>query len=144
MVDPEPPRRPGISRRRFVGGLGAAGAVGVGAALVGKSVIWSDSDKSDSTSAEAAAVDFYGTHQAGIATPAQDRLLFGAFDVLGGSRRSDLVGLLKQWTAASAQFAAGRQIGRNDVDVAPPDDTGEALDLAPARLTISAVRRARA
>lgn len=136
MVESEPPTKPAISRRRFVGGLGAAGAVGVGAALVGKSVIWTDSDGSDATTSTAPAVDFYGAHQAGIATPAQDRLLFGAFDVTSASR-ADLVALLKQWTSACAQFAGGRQIGRNDVEAAPPDDTGEALDLAPARLTMT-------
>jgi deferrochelatase/peroxidase EfeB len=138
MVDSEPSPKPAISRRRFVGGLGVAGAAGVGAALVGKS-IWTDADNSGSqisSASKAAAVDFYGAHQAGIATPAQDRLLFGAFDVLSATR-SDLVALLKQWTAASARFAEGRQIGRNDVEAAPPDDTGEALDLAPARLTIT-------
>jgi deferrochelatase/peroxidase EfeB len=135
MVESEPEPKPAISRRRFVGGLGVAGAAGIGAALVGKS-IWDGSDGSDATANTAPVVDFYGAHQAGIATPAQDRLLFGAFDVTSTSR-SDLVTLLKQWTSASAQFAAGRQIGINNVGVAPPDDTGEALDLPPARLTMT-------
>jgi deferrochelatase/peroxidase EfeB len=136
VVDSEPPPKSAISRRRFVGGLGAAGAAGVGAALVGKSVIWRDSDRSDATTANAPTVEFHGVHQAGIATPAQDRLLFGAFDVMT-ERRSDLVALFRHWTSAGTQFATGRQIGRNDVEVAPPDDTGEALDLSPARLTIT-------
>jgi deferrochelatase/peroxidase EfeB len=92
MAKSEPQPLPAISRRRFVGGLGAAGAAGVGAALVGKAVIWPDSDHSGSSAAvasRAAAVDFYGAHQAGIATPAQDRLLFGAFDVLSATRMRD-------------------------------------------------------
>ena len=33
---------------------------------------------------------FYGPHQAGIVTPAQDRLHFAAFDVVEGARREDL------------------------------------------------------
>jgi deferrochelatase/peroxidase EfeB len=123
-----------ISRRRFVGGLGLAGAAGVGATLAAKSTFWSPSSSDGSSSS--AAVDFYGEHQAGIATPAQDRLLFGAFDVLDASR-GDLVGLLHEWTAASAHFATGNEIGRNDVPAAPNDDTGEALGLAPSRLTVT-------
>ena len=84
----------------------------------------------------ASTVDFYGEHQAGIATPAQDRLLFGSFDVTS-AKRSDLVDLLHEWTAASATLTTGDEIGRNNVDAAPPDDTGEALGLAAARLTIT-------
>ncbi|HEX4489990.1 MAG TPA: iron uptake transporter deferrochelatase/peroxidase subunit [Acidimicrobiia bacterium] len=122
-----------ISRRKFVGGLGIAGAAGVGATLAGKSTFW---ETSSSSASPGGAVAFYGDHQAGIATPAQDRLLFGAFDVLDATR-GDLVGLLHDWTEASARFAAGNEIGRNDVLAAPPDDTGEALGLQPAQLTMT-------
>ena len=124
-----------ISRRRFFGGLGVAGAAGVGAALIGKSTFWSSDPAADSVTS-ARAVDFYGEHQAGIATPAQDRLLFGSFDVLDASRK-DLVDLLHEWTVAAATMTTGRMIGRNDVAAAPNDDTGEALGLAPSRLTIT-------
>jgi deferrochelatase/peroxidase EfeB len=123
-----------VSRRRFVGGLGAAGAAGVGAALVGKSTIWSSS--SSSPSVNPATVDFYGAHQAGIATPAQDRLLFGSFDVTT-ERRTDLVAMLQAWTDAAARLATGAELGRNNSRPAPPDDTGEALGLPAARLTIT-------
>ena len=41
---------------------------------------------------------FHGRHQAGIATPAQDRLHFAAFDVEEGLRADDLRGLLREWS----------------------------------------------
>jgi deferrochelatase/peroxidase EfeB len=133
----EPGSGPPVSRRALLGGIGAAGA---GAVLGGLVV----ADRGDRASAEtpvgandAGAVEFYGSHQAGIATPVQDRLLFGSFDVLPGTSRADLVALLKDWTAIGARLAAGRELGRNDVAPAPPDDTGEALGLSPSRLTMT-------
>src|SRR5262249_61573295 len=80
---------------------------------------------------------FYGPHQSGIATPAQDRLHFAAFDVVTDSA-SELRDLLRTWTAAAALMAAGQPAGPgNDDPDAPPDDTGEAVGLHPARLTIT-------
>ena len=88
--------------------------------------------------AQSGTVDFYGPHQAGIATPAQERLVYGAFDLLDDDRRV-LQTLLQQWTGAAADLAAGRPVG----PVAPtdpsaaPSDTGEAIGLSPANLTIT-------
>jgi deferrochelatase/peroxidase EfeB len=83
---------------------------------------------------------FYGTHQAGITTPAQDRLHFAAFDVTTSSRR-DLIELLRAWTEAAARMTRGAGAGplgptSGDYD-APPDDTGEAIGLPAAGLTIT-------
>ncbi|GAA3041249.1 hypothetical protein GCM10020229_60520 [Kitasatospora albolonga] len=50
-------------------------------------------------------VPFYGEHQAGIATPVQDRLHFAAFDVSTTSRDA-LVRVLKEWTKAAAVMTA--------------------------------------
>ena len=84
-------------------------------------------------------VAFYGEHQAGIATPAQDRLALAAFDVTDGARRSDLIALLRDWTAAAAAMTAGRPVpGSSAVPAAPPADTGEAAGLPPASLTLTA------
>ena len=44
-------------------------------------------------------VPFYGEHQAGIATPAQDRLHFAAFDLVDESR-AELRELLREWSQA--------------------------------------------
>ena len=83
---------------------------------------------------------FYGEHQAGIVTPAQDRLHFASFD-LTTDKRSELIALLKNWTEASARMSRGQQVGEygavNGPYEAPPEDTGEALGLPPAGLTLT-------
>ena len=53
---------------------------------------------------------FRGEHQAGIVTPAQDRLHFAAFDVLTDSR-DELVDLLQRWTLAAEQMTRRRAGG---------------------------------
>jgi deferrochelatase/peroxidase EfeB len=100
-------------------------------------------DDSGSPAAAAAssgeAVAFHGRHQAGIATPVQDRLHFAAFDVTTEDR-DELAALLKEWTRAAERMTAGRPIGggaAGGIPEAPPDDTGEALGLRPARLTLT-------
>jgi deferrochelatase/peroxidase EfeB len=126
-----------IGRRRLLGlaGAGAAGLVtagAVGAALRGSGA--------PATDAAGAAVPFFGPHQAGIVTPAQDRLHFVAFDV-NTSDRAAVIGLLQDWTAAAARMTAGRDAGPigavNGQPEAPPDDTGEVIGLPPAQLTLT-------
>ena len=47
-------------------------------------------------------------------------------------------GLLRSWSQAAERMTAGRPVGDvNDVALAPPQDTGEALGLSPARLTVT-------
>jgi deferrochelatase/peroxidase EfeB len=129
---------PRLSRRQMlaIGGAGAAGlaTAGVaGAALRGRAA-------GDPAADAASTVEFYGDHQAGIVTPAQDRLHFVAFDVITQDR-SELISLLKKWTAAAARMTAGLDAGVvgavNGVPEAPPDDTGEALGLPPSQLTLT-------
>ncbi len=82
---------------------------------------------------------FHGRHQAGIATPVQDRLHFAAFDVVTDDR-AELIGLLKEWTRAASRMARGEEVGEGAVGGpawGPPDDTGEALGLKPSRLTVT-------
>lgn len=82
-------------------------------------------------------VPFYGAHQAGIATPVQDRLAFAAFDVTTVSVQ-DLQVLLGTWAAAAAQMTRGLPVGAVETDPqSPPIDTGEADGLSAARLTIT-------
>jgi len=67
--------------------LGAGAASGIAAAGVAGYEIGSSSSDSGSGAAVAGEpVAFYGRHQAGIATPAQDRLHFAAFDVVVDDR----------------------------------------------------------
>ncbi|MDG4862549.1 iron uptake transporter deferrochelatase/peroxidase subunit, partial [Streptomyces sp. T-3] len=86
-----------------------------------------------------AAVPFHGAHQAGIATAVQDRLHFASFDVKTKDR-AELIALLKEWTKAAELMTQGHPVGAGaygGLVEAPPDDTGEALGLKPARLTLT-------
>ena len=82
-------------------------------------------------------VPFYGPHQAGIDTAAQDRLHFAAFDLLSEDP-AELRELMRAWTVAAAEASAGEMVGSvNDVQLAPPEDTGETVGLLPSRLTVT-------
>lgn len=127
------------SRRKMLGrALGAAGAVAAGGAGYGVAKAASPSPAtSPAAAAVSATVPFYGSHQAGIATPAQDRLAFAAFDVTSESA-ADLRVLLGTWAAAAAQMTKGAPIGAVETDPqSPPIDTGEAAGLGAARLTVT-------
>ena len=87
-----------------------------------------------------ATVPFRDTYQAGIATPAQDRLHFASFDVITTDRAA-LVDLLRRWTDAAERMTTGQQTVRDGAtgagEYTPPLDTGEALDLAASSLTLT-------
>ena len=129
------PQTSGVSRRRLLGVAGAgalAVGAGVGGFAVGRAEAESPGAPGDAT------YPFNGEHQAGILTPTQDRLHFAAFDVTADSR-ADLVALLKAWTEAAAEMTAGTTVGGGaplPYD-SPPADTGEALDLSAAGLTLT-------
>jgi deferrochelatase/peroxidase EfeB len=73
-------------------------------------------------------------------TPAQDRLHFAAFDITTRSR-AQLVSLLKAWTTAAERMTQGLPAGpvgpTDGAPLVPPDDTGEAIGLAPGGLTLT-------
>jgi deferrochelatase/peroxidase EfeB len=118
-------------RRLLVSAGGAAGAIALGGG--GFTLGRERDDDGSGTSV----VPFHGPRQAGIATPAQDRLVFGSFDLTLGSAR-ELRELLGAWTDAAAKMTAGRPVGLPDEQPeAPPFDTGEAAGLSAARLTIT-------
>ncbi|MDX3779558.1 iron uptake transporter deferrochelatase/peroxidase subunit [Streptomyces europaeiscabiei] len=124
------------SRRALIGWGGAGLALGA-AAAGGAVAVARPGD--DAAPAAGAAVAFHGTHQAGIATPVQDRLHFAAFDVETDDR-AEFVAMLKDWTAAARRMTAGKAVGDGaygGLAEAPPDDTGEALGLKPSRLTLT-------
>jgi deferrochelatase/peroxidase EfeB len=121
-----------LTRRRLLASAGA-GAAGIGLAgggyLVGR--------ESAETGELGGSVPFYGEHQAGVSTPAQDRLHFAAFD-LQTEDRAELRELLREWSRAAAEMTGGEMVGDvNDLPVAPPDDTGETVGLSPSKLTIT-------
>ena len=124
---------PAISRRRLLAGglaagaglaIGGAGGFGIGRAI-------------EPADPQTIVEPFFGVHQAGIATAAQERIQFAAFNVLT-NHRAELQALLKSWTAAAIAMTAGQPVGDPAGNVnAPPTDTGEALGLGAARLTLT-------
>jgi deferrochelatase/peroxidase EfeB len=82
---------------------------------------------------------FYGSaEQAGIMTPPQHYAIYMTFD-LTTTNRTDLQVLLARWSGAIAQLVKGQTIG--PVEPARASgmglDTGEALGLGPASLTVT-------
>ena len=139
-IEPQQQQQPPVSRRGLFGVAGA-GLVGLAAGAAGGFAL--GSQEATPTQPQAAGTrtyPFYGERQAGILTPVQDRLHFAAFDVTTDSR-TELVQLLKDWTAAAARMTQGFGAGQLGPTAgpygAPPDDTGEAIGLSPAGLTIT-------
>jgi deferrochelatase/peroxidase EfeB len=121
-----------LTRRSLLtsAGVGAAGiGLGAGGYLIGQ--------ESAEESKGTGSVPFYGEHQAGIATPQQDRLHFAAFDLQTESH-SELRELMREWSKAAAEMSEGEMVGDvNDFELAPPDDTGETVGLLPSRLSVT-------
>jgi deferrochelatase/peroxidase EfeB len=127
-------RRDQLTRRVFLGGSALLG-VGAAGGAVGTALSTRDADANE---LHGAPVPFYGVHQAGIDTAAQDRLAFAAFDLMT-DKVSDVQELLREWTKASIAMCAGSLVpGSSTRQDAPPADTGEAQDLPPSKLTITA------
>src|SRR3984957_12142641 len=132
------PARP--SRRQLLAGAGAFGAGAVAGGTAGdvtRAAAASPSGPDGAPGVSSLAAPFYGPHQSGIATPAQDRLAFGSLNVVAGATRTDLRDLLREWTSAAARMARGRLIGEASSPYAPPVDTGEAVGSPVSRLTIT-------
>ncbi|MDI9895042.1 iron uptake transporter deferrochelatase/peroxidase subunit [Rhodococcus sp. IEGM 1381] len=123
-----------FSRRRLFG------AVGTGAALVGVGAIAGHATASGAELPTSDVVEFRGDHQAGIVTPAQDRMHFVAFDITTDSR-DDVVALLKKWTLMAERLTKGEEtfdggaVDGGEYNV--PSDTGEALGLTASSLTLT-------
>ncbi len=82
-------------------------------------------------------VPFFEPHQAGIATPAQYYMHFAVFDITSDAV-DDLRSVLEQWTAAAAQLTVGKPYRPVPQALGePPVDTGEAVGLGSAQLTIT-------
>ena len=129
----------GHSRRRFLGAaLGAAGVAVAGGTGFGVArATEADGSTPAATGKQQPVVPFYAEHQAGIATPAQDRLAFAAFDITSFDVQAVEL-LLGSWAAAAAQMTKGLPVGA--VEASPervPIDTGEALGLGASNLTIT-------
>lgn len=142
-------RARGVSRRGLLGaGLAAAGAgVGAAAGIAGATIAtgadpFAAARNGDDSVDLSVSQPFYATAarqpQGGIRTAPQRHCVFMTFD-LSSTVTTDLQVLLARWSAAIAQLQAGRTVG--SVEPAHGDgvgaDTGEALDLGPASLTVT-------
>ncbi|MGH3672821.1 MAG: Dyp-type peroxidase domain-containing protein, partial [Pseudonocardiaceae bacterium] len=132
---------PRLSRRSIFGLLGAGAVIGATTVTAATTIVQGDRTNPTGVAAAAGTVPFHGVHQAGIVTPAQDRLHFAAFDLAPAATRDDLVALLKSWTAAAIEACRGTDIGPDGAVGGalqkPPTDTGEALGLPASQLTIT-------
>ncbi|SJN32408.1 Ferrous iron transport peroxidase EfeB [Microbacterium esteraromaticum] len=131
----------GLSRRGLIGlalssgvvGLAAGGAAGVagGAAVA----------RAEQGRGHEEPYAFFGPHQAGITTPVQDHLHFASFDMMPRTSREDLISLLQDWSYAASRMTQGLEVSATGAvggdAQTPPDDTGEAMDLAVNGLTIT-------
>ncbi len=132
----------GVSRRELLFGAAAAGGFALGACPAGGSAVAAQGpalDADEDTVDLTISYPFYGEgEQAGISTPQQRHSVYMTFDLTSPNPR-DLQVLLARWSAGIAQLMAGKTVGQ--VEPARPSatgaDTGEALDLAPASLTVT-------
>ena len=130
-----------ISRRdllRIAGAGGAGLTLGAGgyAALQG-AVEARDAGDVTGTLPGLKTVAFHDTHQAGIATVQQEHMQFAALDLITQDV-AEVRELLRTWSEAGARMTAGEPAGEDNYSqFLPPDDTGEALGLSPARLTLT-------
>jgi deferrochelatase/peroxidase EfeB len=150
------------SRRGFLAltaGVVAAAGTGLGAGVSAAATAKAEGAPACATPGLKETEPFWGVHQGGIVTPAQQHSYFAAFD-LTTSSREDVVALLRSWTSAAARMAAGETAqpledglkpigsdsdsetkGYDDEEKRDPRtmaaDSGETLGLAPARLTVT-------
>ena len=121
-----------ISRRAVFGGA----AIGLGAAAAGFAGGFGTRVATEPP-VTTGTVPFYGERQAGIVTPAQDRLAFSSLSLVPGVSRSDVRDMLREWTTAAARMTAGKLVGDSTSPTAPPLDTGEAVGIDPSNLTVT-------
>jgi dye decolorizing peroxidase len=86
-----------VSRRAVLAGGVLAGT----AAAAGGAVVWSQQQSPQEGPSTEATVDFYGEHQAGIATPGQARVEVISLD-LSTANPAKVVALFTTWTALAA------------------------------------------
>lgn len=132
----QPAQSQGTNRRAVLAGT-ALTATGLAAA--GVLAGCSTNQKQEESNQNQGAKDthpFFGEHQSGITTEVQDRMYFVAL-TLKISSKEEIKQLFKDWTAASRKLMAGEIVGEDTSYEAPPQDTGEAMDLSAAHLTLT-------
>src|SRR3954449_11659376 len=99
-----------VPRRSFlqgvIGGAAAAAAANLVPTGAAKGVSYADQYNSLAAEDSTRSIPFYGSHQAGIATPPQTTAAFLSFDVLAANRR-ELVELFRTLTERAAFLTRG-------------------------------------
>lgn len=133
-----------VSRRGVLSGAlwAGLGGVALGAAAGGATgwALAADHPAGSDTVDLSRAYPFYDqAHQGGIDTEPQRHCVFMTFRFADTADRSALRSLLARWSAGIASLQQGRPVGavQPSVDVQPPGDTGEAVGLSPASLTVT-------
>jgi len=133
-------RGPRPTRRGLVGtaaGFVAATGASLGIGGVAEAVVQPKETRQSADEGRDQFETFWGTHQGGITTPAQSHTYLAAFDLVT-MKRDDVIGLLRVWTSAAARMSRGQPARSVGHDLVPPaSDSGEALDLPAARLTLT-------
>ncbi|MZQ87368.1 deferrochelatase/peroxidase EfeB [Paenibacillus sp. 5J-6] len=129
-----------MNRRAFLG-MTAAGAAGIVLGdLLGKDQ-GAVPNAAEMTASKANAADetisFYGTHQTGVVTPAQNFANVAAFDITTENVQ-ELKELMQHWTEMAATLMAGKPLAAEPQEGKfPPTDTGEQIGLDTGKLTIT-------
>jgi deferrochelatase/peroxidase EfeB len=129
------------ARRGFLGRAGglAAAVGGLAAAQAAQAAVGRPAaDPAHAALAAKSGVEpFWGEHQGGITTPQQDHTYFASFDLVT-TKRADVIALLNAWTEAASRITRGDTAAvLSDNPETPPADSGEAIGLAPSRLTLT-------
>ncbi len=128
----------GLSRRGLLGLMGVSAAAGF---IGGGTTIAAAAGMSQRPGTNEDQYPFFGETQAGVTTPAQDRLHFASFDMTEKATRDDLRELLQDWSYAASRMTQGLELSEEGAVggsmLLPPDDTGEALGLPASGLTIT-------
>ncbi|MFJ3788800.1 iron uptake transporter deferrochelatase/peroxidase subunit [Kitasatospora sp. NPDC090091] len=148
--DAAAPPRPARRAVLGAGGLAAllAGGAAVGAATTAAVTAASGSGREKEPSPGRTSVPFHGTHQAGILDRRQTHAHLVGLDLAAEADRPRTAALLRRWSAAAERMSRGAAVGD---DLAPPSadpasgrlptarpsDTGIALDIGPASLTVT-------
>src|SRR5271155_2168817 len=131
-----------LSRRRFLAaascGMAAAAGLNVKAAPgVDNPPPQTNSPNITEPHSLKAAEPFWGEHQGGILTEVQSHTYFAALDLVA-TKREEVIEMLRAWTAAASRMTEGQTAQPMGEDPAVPgSDSGEALSVPPARLTMT-------
>jgi deferrochelatase/peroxidase EfeB len=131
-------RCPFASRRGFLGAAGGlAAAIAAGPVALAADKAAHGISPAGQGAGRSLAEPFFGVHQGGIATALQNHTYFAAFDVDAASK-AEVAGLMQRWSEAAARLMAGQTAAPLSSDLTKPAaDSGEAIGLGPARLTIT-------